>query len=116
MLENEIVGRVGDGADLLNNDVLLAEHFFAFERRLGKYVGKHVERQRHVGFEHARVIGGAFRSGSGIEIAAYGFDLFRDLPRAAPASALESHMFKKVGNAVLVMPLVTTARGHPNAE
>ncbi len=116
MLENEVVGRVGDGADLLNNDVLLAEHLFAFERRLGKYVSKYVERQRHVGFEHARVIGGGFRSRRGVEIAAHSLDLFRDLPRAAPARALESHMFKKVGNAVLVMPLVTTARGHPHAE
>jgi hypothetical protein len=95
---------------------LLAEHLFAFERRVGKYVGKYIERQRHVGFEHACVIGGAFRSGSGIEIAAHSLDLFRDLPRAAPAGALESHMFKKVGNTVLVMPLVTAARGHPHAE
>ena len=51
MLEHQIVGRVGDGADLLNDDVLLAQQLLAVEGRLGQNVGEHVERQRHVGLE-----------------------------------------------------------------
>ena len=34
MLENEIVGRVGDGADLLDDDVLLKHEFVPGEGRL----------------------------------------------------------------------------------
>ena len=82
VLENKIVGRVGDSADLLDDDVLLAQHFIAREGRLGENVGEHVERERHVGLEHPRVIGGAFDTGRRIEIAADGFDFFGDLPRA----------------------------------
>jgi len=116
MLENEIVGRIGDCADLLYDDVLLAQQFLAIERRLGKDIGEHVQRQRYIGFEDARVIGGAFSPGRGIEIATDGFDLFRDLPGAAPARALEGHMFKEMGNAVLVALLVAAAGSDPNAQ
>ena len=78
----EIVGRVGDGADLLDDDVLLAHELVAVEGRLGQDVGEHVERERHVGLEHARVIGRAFGAGRRVEIAAHGLDLLGDLPRA----------------------------------
>src|SRR6516162_6097499 len=46
MLENEIIGRIGDCADLLYDDVLLAQQFLAIERRLGKDIGEHVLRRR----------------------------------------------------------------------
>ena len=98
----EIVGRVGDGADLLHDHVLLAQHFVAVEGRLGEDVGKHVERQRHVGLEHARVIGGGLGTGRGVEITADGFDLLGDLPRAAPSRALERHVLEEMRYAVLV--------------
>ena len=61
MLENQIVRRVGDRADFLHDDVLLAQELFAIERRFGQDVGEHIERQRHIGLEHARVIGRASR-------------------------------------------------------
>ena len=82
MFEDEIVRRVGDGADLLDDDVLLARQFHAVERGLGQNVGQHVERERHVVLEHARIIGGAFRAGRGVEIAADGLDLLGDLASA----------------------------------
>src|SRR5262249_2325304 len=71
---------------------------------------------RHVGFENARIVGGAFRSGRRVEIAAHRFDFFRNLPRAAPPRALEGHMFEKMGNTVLVVVLVTAAGRHPDPE
>ena len=61
-LEHQIVGRrLRLGADLLHDDVLLAAQFFRIEGRLGQDVGQHVERERHVGLEHAGIIGGRFR-------------------------------------------------------
>ena len=116
MLENQVVGRVGDGADLLNDDVLLAQQLVAVEGRLGQDVGEHIERQRHVGLEHARVIGGVLGAGRRVEIAADGLDLLGDLPRGAPARALERHVFEKMRDAVFVAPLVAAAGIDPHAE
>ncbi len=59
--EYQIVGRILRGADLLHDDVLLALQLLGIERRIGQDVGQHVERERHVGLEHARVIGGGSR-------------------------------------------------------
>ena len=112
----EIVGRVGDRADLLDDDVLLAHDLVAVERRLGQDVGQHVERQRHVGLEHARVIGGALGAGRGIEIAADRLDLLGDLAGGAPSRALERHVFEEMRDAVLVAPLVAAAGIDPDAE
>ena len=75
-----------------------------------------VERQRHVGLEHARIIGGGLRAGRGIEIAADGLDFLDDLPRAAPARALERHVLEKMRNAVLVEAFVAAAGVDPDAE
>ena len=116
MLENQIVGRVGDGADLLNDDVLLAQQLVAVEGRLGQDVGEHVERQRHVGLEHARIIGGVLGAGRGIEIAADRLDFLGDLPRAAPPRALERHVFEEMRDAVLVAAFVAAAGIDPDAE
>ena len=116
MLEDEIVGRIGNGADLLHDHILLAHELLAVERRLGQDVGQNVERKRHVGLEDAREIGGALGAGRGIEIAADRFDLLGDLPRGAPPRALERHVFEEMRDAVLVVPLVAAAGIDPDAE
>ena len=116
MLENQIVRRVGDGADFLHDDVLLANELLAVEGRLGQNVGEHVERQRHVGLEHARIIGGALGAGRRVEIAADRLDFLGDLPRAAPPRALERHVFEQMRNAVLVAAFVAAAGIDPDAE
>ena len=116
MLEDEIVGRVGDGADLLDDDVLLAREFVAVEGRLGQDVGEHVERERHVGLEHAGVIGRVLGAGRGVEIAADRLDLLGDLPRGAPPRALERHVLEEMRDAVLVAPFVAAAGIDPDAE
>ena len=86
------------------------------EGGFGENVGKHVERQRHVGLEHARIIGGALGAGRGIEIAAHGLDLLGDLPGGASPRALERHVFEEMRNAVLVAPFVAAAGIDPHAE
>ena len=116
MLENEVVRRVGDGADFLHDDVLLANKLLAVEGRLGQDVGEHVERQRHVGPEHPRIIGGALRAGRRVEIAADRLDFLGDLPRAAPPRALERHVLEQMRNAVFVAAFVAAAGIDPDAE
>ena len=116
VLENEIVRRVGDRADLLDDDVLLAHQLLAVESRFGQDVGEHVERERHVGLEHARVIGRGLGAGRRVEIAADRLDLLGDLARGAPPRALERHVFEEMRDAVLVAPFVAAAGIDPHAE
>ena len=116
MLEDQIVRRIGHRADLLDDDVLLARQFHAVESGLGQNVGEHVERQRHVVLEHARIVGGAFGAGRGVQIAADRLDLLGDLTGRAPPRALERHMLEEMRNAVLVMKFVAAAGSDPYAE
>ena len=116
MLEDQIVRRVGHRADLLDDDVLLARQFHAVESGLGQNVGQHVERERHVVLEHARIVSGALGAGRGVEIAADRLDLLGDLTGRAPPRALERHMLEEMRNAVLVMKLVAAAGSDPYAE
>ena len=115
-VQDQIVRRVLGGADLLHDDVLLAPQFFRIERRIGQDVGQHVERERHVGSQHARVVGGGLDRGRGVEVAADRLDLLGDLARGAPRRALERHVLEQMRDAVLVRPLVAAAGADPDAE
>ena len=109
VFEDEVVGRVFDGADLLHDDVLLARELLRLEGRIGEDVGQHVERKRHVGAQDARVIGRALDAGRRIEIAADRLDLLGDLARGAARRALECHVLEEMRDAVLVGALVAAA-------
>ena len=115
-LEHQIVGRILGGADLLHDHVLLALQLLRIERRIGQDVGENVERERHVGREHARVISRALDAGGGVKVAADRLDLLGDLPGGSPAGALEGHMLQEMRDAVLVRPLVAAATAGPDAE
>jgi hypothetical protein len=115
-LEHEIVGRIFGGADLLHDHVLLALQLLRIERRIGQDVGENVERERHVGREHARVIGRALDTGRGVEVAADGLDLLGDLAGGSPRGALEGHMLQEMGDAMLVGALIAAATAGPDAE
>jgi len=116
VFEDEIVGGIGDCTDLLHNDILLQQEIVAGECRFGENVGKDVDRQRHVGFEHASEIGRAFDARRGIKVSADGLDLFGDLPGGPPPRSLERHMFEEMRDAVLVVAFVTAAGIDPHAE
>ena len=104
------------GADLLHDDVLLAREFFRLEGRIGEDVGEHIERERHVGAQHARVIGRGLDAGRRIEVAADRLDLLGDLARGAVRGALERHVLEEMRDAVLVRVLVAAAGADPDAE
>jgi len=115
-VEHEIVGRIVRRADLLDDHALLTCKLRRIERRVGENIGQNVERERHVGLEHARIERGGLHAGRRVEIAADRLDLLGDLLRAAPRRALERHVFEQMGNAVLVGQFVAAAGAHPHAE
>ena len=83
MIEDDVVGRVARLAQLLQHHLALALQFGLLEGRVCENVGDDVERQRHIGLQHAGMEGGLLAAGIGVEIAADRFDLLGDVARAA---------------------------------
>ena len=115
-IEDEIVRRVLDGADLLQDDALFAFKLVAIEGAVGQNVGQNIEREPRVGCQNMGVVGGLLDTRRGIEIAPCGLDLFRDRTGGAAARALERHVFEQVRQALLVMGFVAGARRDPDPE
>ena len=113
---DEIIRCVLGRTDLLHDDVLLAPELLGIERWVGEDVGQHVERERHVGPQNARVIGGGLDRGRRVEVAADRLDLFGDLACGTPRRSLERHVLEQVRNPMLVRPLVAAARTDPDAQ
>ncbi len=115
-IENEIVGRVLDRADLLQDDLFLALQLVLVEDALGQDIGENVDREPGVAGQHMRVIGGLLDARRGIEVAAGAFDLLGNVARRAPPRALEGHMFEKMREAALARALMPRTRRHPDAK
>jgi hypothetical protein len=116
MLEHHVVGRILRRADLLHDDALFALQLVRHKGRIGENVGKHVQRQRHVGLQHPGVIGRGFGRGAGVEIAPDRLDFLDDFARRAPRGALERHVLEQMRDAVLVGLFVATADPGPHPE
>ena len=96
--------------------MLLALELVCIELRIGQDVGQDVDGQRHVVAEHARVIGGGFDAGRGVDLAADILDFGGDLEGAAPAGALERHVLEQMRHAVLVVAFVAGSGFDPDAQ
>ncbi len=83
----------------------------------GQDVGQDVERERHVGLEHARVIGGRFSTLVAALSSPPTASISSAIWRArAPLRALERHVFEQMRNAVLVRLFVAAAGADPDPE
>ena len=114
--EDEIVGRVFDRANFLQNDAFLAFELDAVEGAFGQDVGEDIERERNVVCQDMRVIGGMFGACRRVEIAARRLDLLGDVARRAPPRSLERHMFEKMRQAMLVRAFMARAGADKNAK
>ena len=85
-VEDDVVGRVVRGADLLQDHMLLALELVRVELGFGQDVGQDVDGQRHVVAQHAGIKGGGFDAGRGVDLAADILDLGGDLPGACAAA------------------------------
>src|SRR5579872_3086597 len=115
-IEDEIVRRVLDRADLLQDHALFALELGRVELAVGQDVREDVERQLAILAEDAGEIGRLLDAGLGVEIAAGVLDLLGDLPGAAAARALEGHMFEQMRKPMLLRPLVARPGADKNAE
>ena len=115
-IEHEVVGRVLDRADLLDDDVLLALEFLRIEQAVGEDVADHVEREPDVAADHLGEIAGPLDAGLRVEVAADVLDRLGDIARAPPPRPLERHVLEQMRQAVLGDALVARARGDENAD
>ncbi len=115
-VDHEIVGRVLQGRDFLQDHVLLALQLGRVEQAGGEDVGEHVEREAAILAQHAGVIGGAFDAGRGVEVAARAFDGFGDGAGVAPPRALEGHVFEQMRQALLGFAFAARSRGDERPE
>ena len=115
-IEDLVVRRVLDGADLFQHDLPLEREVRVAERRPPHHVGDDVERARQIAVEHARLIGGGVPRGVRVERSTAGFEGQRDLLRGAPFGALEHHVLEQMGHAHLRTRLVRAGGPHPHAD
>ena len=109
-------GVIERGADLLEDDVLLAFEFLRVEDRVRQDVAEDIEGERNVVLEHPGVVGGGLDAGRGIDLAADLLDLLGDFGGGAGPGALEGHVLEQVGQPVLLVPLRARAGADPDAE
>ena len=115
-LVDELIRAVARSRDLLQDHFALAlQLVFRVERRL-QDVGKNIEREANILFQHAGIVGRGFEAGRRIEFAADRLDLFRDGNGRAPCGALERHVLEEMRDAVLVRRFVACPGTNPDPE
>ena len=115
-IEDLVIRRVFDRADLFEHDLSLEREIAVPQQRPAHHVGEDVERACEIGIQHARVVRGRIARGVGVERAAAGLERERDFLRRAALRALEDHVLEQVGDAHLRPRLVGAGGLHPNAD
>src|SRR5580692_540453 len=116
MIEHDIVRRIARATKLLQHDMAFALQLSDIERRMCENVGQNVERERHIGLQHARMKSGLLAACVGIEETTDGLDLFGDADCRAPLRALERHVFEHVAHAHDGPRLVPRTAGDIDAD
>ena len=102
-IENDVVRRIVRRADFLQNHVLFAFEFLGVKIGIGQNVRQDIDGQRHIVFQHARIIRGGLDAGCCIDFSTDIFNVGCDLPRRAFGCALEGHVFEKMSDAMFFL-------------
>lgn len=115
-VEDDVVGGVQRLADFLQDDAALHLDLSGVEGGMQHDVRQQVQRQRHVGGQHAGVIGRHLARGVGVDVPADVLDLLGDGQGGAAGGALERHVFEEMRDAVFGRVLVAGTRVDPDAH
>src|ERR687891_420014 len=102
--------------NLLQDHRSFALDLFPFEFRMKKDVGQQIDSERQVFVEDLGVIASMLFGREGIEDPSHRIHLLRNLRGRTPVRSFEKEMLYEVGDAILVMCLVTGTVFHPNSE
>ena len=111
-LEHEIVRRVLDAVDLLEDHVALGFEVALPEERPPREIGEDLDRERQIGVERMRLVAGIVAAGEGVEAPAPHLELERQLLGRTPLGALEHHVLEQMGDAHLLAALVGARRAY----
>ena len=115
MVKDQIIRRVLAHADFLQNDVTFLGELILGQGGMLRHIGEYINCERQIIGQQVDVITGELSACVGVHVPAYGFDLLRDVQRAARVRALEQHMFDHVGGAIDAGSLMPCADAKPDA-
>ena len=103
-------------ADLLQDHPPLGLHVGVVEPGVEEHVAQDVRRPGQVGVQHPGIEAGALLGGEGVDLAAHGVHLLRQLGGGAAPGSLEEHVLDEMGRPVLPRALMAGAGPHPDAQ
>ena len=115
-IEHQVVRRVFDRPDFLDDNILLSFELLRVERALGEKVANDVKHEIRVARQNAGEIACPFNAGLCVEVAADVFDRLGDFAGASTARALERHMLDEMREPVLARALVARSRLDEHAD
>ncbi len=115
-VEHQVVRRVFDSPDFLDDDVLLSFELFRVEHAVGEKVANDVERELCVVSQNPGEIACPFDAGLCVQVAANVLDRLGDLAGASAARALERHMLDEMREPLLARELVARSRADEYAD
>ena len=115
-LSAEILRVVLVHADLLQDHPPLGLHVGVVEPGVEEHVAQDVRRPGQVGVQHPGIEAGALLGGEGVDLAAHGVHLLRQLGGGAAPGSLEEHVLDEMGRPVLPRALMAGAGPHPDAQ
>ena len=115
-IEHQVVWRVVDRSDFLDDDILLALELLRIERAFGEKVANDVEREIGVARQNAGEIACPLDAGLCVQVAADVLDRLGDFAGASTARALERHMLDEMREPVLARVLVARPRLDEHAD
>ena len=116
MVVDEIVGRIGDFAELGQDHLLLALEMLLVEMRRADEVGDQLRDERQIAPERAAVEHRLVARGPGVEAPADILDRFGKRARVASARALEHHMLDEMREAAEALRLGARADARVEAD
>ena len=115
-IEHQVVGRIFDRPDFLDDDILLSFELLRRERAFGEKVANDVKHEIRVARQNPGEITCPFNAGLCVEVAADVFDRLGDFAGVSTARALERHMLDEMREPVLGRVLVARSRLDEHAD
>ena len=115
-LVHEVIGRVLDHLDLLEDHLLLAFDVFDSERRIHHDVREDVDGERQMLVQHFDVVARVFLCGESIQLTADGIDHLRDVFGRSRGGAFEQHVLDEMRDASVFGAFMPRSPRQPDAD
>src|SRR3984957_8428640 len=115
-IEHQVVRRIFDRPDFLDDNILLSFKLLRGECALGEKIANDVKHELRIARQNPGEITRPFNAGLCVKVAAYVFYRLGDFAGVSTARALERHMLDEMREPVLARPLVARSRLDEHAD